>query len=134
MKTLDSAGDIDTSPAVQRGLREGVNLIKNAGKSNLSQRNKVRTGNLKRSFTIKVTRRKKIGRNYALAGFKKSAPNKGIKGANHSYLVDKGHRKRNGKGWVQGSFFHTDAVQTEGPRALNNLVSVIQSELKRMMG
>lgn len=112
--------------------------MKSAGQANLAARNKVQTGDLRKSFTIKVTRRKKIGRNYALTGFKRP------KGA-HAHLIDRGTKKRwTSKGYYRGSvsrgrpqtgsLFFTDAVQTEGPRALNNLVSVIQSELKRMMG
>jgi hypothetical protein len=63
-------------------------------------------------------------------------------------LVDKGTAMRsytkNGKvhptGSVSrgrpytGSNFFTDAVQQEGPKALNNLVNIVERELKKMMG
>ena len=146
VSTLEKAGDLDTSPAVQKGLREGANLMKEAGKANLASRNKVHTGNLKRSFKIKVTRRKKIGNNYALSGFKR-----GKGGGNHSFLVSRGTTNRYTKsaytdklgrkypphiyrGAARGSRFWDDAVQTEGPRALNRLVDIIENELKKMMG
>ena len=125
---LDKAGDLDTSPAVQKGLREGANLMKVAGQSNLAQRNKVKTGTLKKSFRIKVTRRKKIGNNYALTGFKRSNAKKGIKGANHAYLVDRGTKRG-----ARGSYFWTDAVNTKGREALNNLTVIIENELNKML-
>ena len=157
VKTLDAAGDLDTRPAIQRSLRDGANSMKTAGKANLSSRNNSVTGNLKRSFTIKVTKRKKIGSNYALSGFKRSTRYNKIGGGNHSYLVDSGTRKRwtnkaytdklgrtypsgmyrgsVSKGRPQiGTRFWRDAVQSEGPRALNNLVYVIEGELKKLMG
>ena len=145
VKTLDAAGDLDTRPAIQRSLRDGANSMKTAGKANLSSRNNSVTGNLKRSFTIKVTKRKKIGSNYALSGFKRSTRYNKIDGGNHAYLVDSGTRKRwTTQGYYRGSVskgrpqigtrFWRDAVQSEGPRALNNLVYVIEGELKKLMG
>lgn len=145
VKTLDEAGDIDTRPAIQRALRSGMQSMVSAGKSNLSMRNSTKTGNLKRSFTIKVTKRKKVGSNYALGGFKRSAGKNAIGGGNHAHLVDRGTANRwTRRGYYRGSVsrgmpntgtrFWTDAVQSEGPRALNNLTNVIQSELKKLMG
>lgn len=138
--TLDKAGDLDTSPAVQKGLREGANSIMRAGKANLAARNKVKTGNLKGSFRIKVTRRKKIGSNYALSGFRRSSRFQRLKGGNHAYLVDKGtglrwtSRSYAFRGSAEGSFFWTDAVKSEGPKALNNLTDIIERELNKLMG
>lgn len=145
VSTLEKAGDLDTSPAVQKGLREGANLMKEAGKANLASRNKVNTGNLKRSFKIKVTRRKKIGNNYALSGFKR-----GKGGGSHAHFVDRGTLKRYTKsaytdklgrkypahisrGSMSGTHFWTDAVNTEGRRALNNLTNIIEQELNKLM-
>ena len=133
LTVLDKAGDLDTSPAVQKGLREGANLMKEAGKSNLASRNKVNTGNLKKSFKIKVTRRKKIGNNYALSGFKR-----GKNAGNHAHLVDRGTAKRYTRkgyyrGSVRGTHFWTDAVNTEGRRALNNLTNIIEQELNKLL-
>ena len=143
--TLDRAGDIDTTPAIQKGLRDGVNAIKTAGKTNLAQRNQVRTGNLKKSFTTKVTKRKKVGSNYALAGFKRSTASNKSRGGNAAHLVSRGTKVRYTKAGAYrgsvskgspnvGSGFWDDAVQTEGPKAMNRLVNVIESELKKLMG
>lgn len=145
VNTLNKAADVDTTPAVQRGLREGANTLKNAGKTSLATRNKEKTGNLRRSFTIKVTRRKKIGTNYAMSGFKRSTKNNKNGGGNHAHLIDRGTDKRYTlKGAYRGSIskgspnvgssFWTDTVETEGPRAMNRLVNVIESELRKLMG
>lgn len=145
IRVLDQAGDVDTSPAVQRGLRDGANSLKNAGKANLAARNNSVTGTLKKSFVIKVTRRKKIGSNYALSGFKRTSRKQNVRGANHAHLVDSGTARRWTKtGAYRGSVskgspntgtrFWRDAVDSEGPKALNNLVYVIERELKKMMG
>ena len=146
-KTLDKAADLDTSPAVQKGLREGATSIQNKGKSNLASRNGTHKGNLKRSFKIKVTRRKKIGSNYALSGFKRSTRFNKVDGAgNHAHLIDRGTAKRwrlkDGKytGSISrnrpntGSRFWTDAVESEGPRAINRLVNIVENELEKLMG
>ncbi len=134
VNTLDKAGDLDTSPAVQKGLKEGATAIKTTGKANLSTRNGTKTGNLKKSFTIKVTRRKKVGSNYALSGFKR-----GKGGGSHAHWIDKGTAVRHTKqgysrGSITGTKFWSDAVQSEGPRALNNLVNIIEGELRKIMG
>lgn len=146
VRTLEKAGDVDTSPAVQKALKEGANRMKVAGQANLAARNKEHTGNLKRSFKIKVTRRKKIGRNYALTGFKR-----GKGGGNHAHMIDYGTARRYTKrgytdvlkrtypafiyrGKVTGTRFWRDAVNSEGPAALNNIVNVIERELSKMMG
>lgn len=144
VSTLDKASDVDSTAAVNKGLRGGARAMMNAGKANLSQRNKVRTGNLKKSFAIKVTRRKKIGSNYALSGFKRSSRFNKIKGGNAAHLVSEGTAKRwTRKGYYRGSVskgrpnegskFWSDAVQTEGPKALNNLVDIVERELNKML-
>lgn len=126
----------DQSKAVRSALREGIQVIINAGKANLSQRNGVKTGNLKKSFTRKVSTKKTA----AYAGFRRSAPGKRVQGANHSYLVDRGTAKR----WTKtgayrgsvsrgipnrGSRFWTDAVQSQGPVAMNRLMDAIYRTL-----
>lgn len=144
VNTLDKAADVDTTSAVQKGLRDGARDMMNAGKANLGQRNKVVTGNLKRSFAIKVTRRKKIGSNYALSGFKRSTRFNKIGGGNHAHLVDSGTVKRwTKKGAYRGSIskgrpqtgtsFWRDAVQDEGPKAINRIVDIVEDELNKLM-
>lgn len=146
VNTLDKAADVDTSPAVQKGLRDGAKAMQNAGKSNLASRNGTYRGNLKRSFRIKVTKRKKIGSNYALSGFKRSSRFNKVDGAgNHAHLIDRGTAKRWRKdGRYTGSIskgnphtgtkFWTDAVDSEGPKALKNMVNIIENELDKIMG
>lgn len=125
-RILGGLEEVDRNAAVQTALKSGMQLIVNQGKSNLAFRNKVRTGNLKRSFTIKTYKKKM----YTLGGFKRSAPKKGIKGGNHSYLVDKGTglrwTNRNAfKGSANGSFFWTDAVNSQGPVAQAGLMDAV---------
>ena len=87
---LDGLEKVDRDAVVQSALVSGMQMIVNAGKQNLAARNKKRTGNLSKSFTIKTNKKKM----YTLGGFRRSAPKKGIKGANHSYLVDLGTKER----------------------------------------
>ena len=133
---LDGLEKVDRDAVVQSALVSGMQMIVNAGKQNLAARNKRKTGNLAKSFTVKTYKKKM----YTLGGFKRSAPKKGLKGGNHSYLVDMGTEKRkyinkNGKihktGAVSkimpnlGSFFWTDAVYTEGPKAQAGLMNSV---------
>ena len=126
----------DQAPAVRAALTQAIKDIVDAGKSNLNERNGVKTGNLKKSFTRKVQAKKGV----AYAGFKRSAPGKRVQGANHSYLVDRGTAKRwTSKGYYRGSvskkspntgsMFWTDAVQSQGPEAMNRLMDAIYRTL-----
>lgn len=127
VKQLDK---IDQGKAVRGALRQGIQVIVNAGKVNLQRRNGVKTGNLKKSFVKKVSSKTAA----AHAGFKRSAPGKRIQGANHSYLVDRGTKKRwTTKGYyrgsAKGSLFWTEAVQSQGPAAVNKLMDAIYRSL-----
>lgn len=141
---LKGMSTIDKNAVVQSALVSGMQMIVNAGKQNLAARNKKRTGNLSKSFTIKTNKKKM----YTLGGFRRSAPKKGIKGANHSYLVDLGTKERsyinkNGRlhrtGAISrimpnlGSFFWTDAVASEGPKAQAGLVDSVYKALTDIM-
>ena len=132
---LSGLEEVDKANVIQSALKSGMEKIVNQGKSNLSSRNKVKTGNLKRSFSISVNKRK----SYTLGGFKRSAPKKGIKGANHSYLVDKGTGLRWTKGHAfrgsaNGTLFWTDAVNTVGPQAQNGLMDAIYKAMDDIIG
>ena len=137
---LNGLSEVDKNAVVQSALKTGMQSIINQGKINLSLRNKKKTGNLSRSFSIRVYKKKQ----YTLGGFRRSAPKKGIKGANHSYLVDLGTKERsyinkNGKlhktGAISrimpnlGSFFWTDAVASEGPRAQAGLMDSVNKAI-----
>lgn len=127
---LEGLESTDRWTIVQSALKNCMQLIVNQGKSNLSLRNKVKTGNLKRSFAITVNRK----RAYTLGGFRRSAPRKGIKGANHSYLVDRGTGLRwtdshAFRGAATGSMFWTDAVNAQGPVAQSKLMESIEKQI-----
>ena len=103
--------------------------IIDAGKANLASRNKEKTGNLKKSFGIRVNKSKA----YALGGHRRPA------GA-HSYLIDRGTKKRyTAKGYYRGSIsrnspqhgtlYWTDAVNSNGEKALNSLMNAIYQAL-----
>lgn len=130
MNIVNQLDKADKGKAVRNALREGIQVIITQGKTNLAQRNKVKTGNLKKSFAKRVSSKKSS----AYAGFKRSAPGKGVQGANHSYLVDKGTKKRwttHGfyRGSAKGSMFWTDAVESQGPAAMNKLMDAIYRTL-----
>lgn len=129
---LDKMDKVDQSNTVQSALREGAKIIMDAGKANLATRNKTKTGNLKRSFRMKVVKKKA----YALSGFKRP-------GGNHSYLIDRGTDKRyTKKGYYRGSvskgspnkgsMFWTDAVQANGGKAVDRLMSAIYEALTKI--
>ena len=141
---LKGMSTIDKNAVVQSALVSGMQMIVNAGKQNLAARNKRKTGNLAKSFTVKTYKKKM----YTLGGFKRSAPKKGLKGGNHSYLVDKGTGERsyinkNGRlhktGAISkimpnlGSYFWTDAVASEGPKAQAGLVDSVYKAITDIM-
>lgn len=129
----------DQGKAVRGALRQGIQVILDAGKANLQSRNGTKTGNLKKSFTKSVSTRKAA----AYAGFKRSAPGKRVHGANHSYLVDRGTAKRyTRKGYYRGSvsksapnrgsMFWTDAVESNGPAAMSRLMQAIYDTVDKI--
>ena len=129
MRMLESMDKVSQKQVIQRALRTGMQTIIDAGKANLASRNKEKTGNLKRSFGIRVNRSK----GYALGGHKRPA------GA-HSYLIDRGTKKRyTSKGYYRGSIskgnpkhgtlYWTDAVNSHGEQALNSLMNAIYQAL-----
>lgn len=139
MNIMNSMDKVEQSAIVRYTLKNAVETIIKAGKSNLEARNKSKTGNLKKSFTRSVSAKKAV----AYAGFRRSSPGKRIQGANHSYLVDRGTVKRyTRKGAYRGSVsrglpkhgsrFWTDAVQSQGPTAMNKLMNAIYASLDKI--
>ena len=123
MAILGSMDKVDQKPEIRRALSDGVQVIIATGKSNLAQRNKVKTGNLKKSFKKSIQTKKTS----AYAGFIRP------KGA-HSHLVDRGTKKRYTKsgyyrGSAKGTLFWTDAVQTKGQEAMSKLMDAIYKSL-----
>lgn len=137
MAILKGMDDVDKAKAIQYALKEGMQIIVSEGKHNLSSRNGVKTGNLKKSFAIKVNKKKA----YSLGGFRRSSRKENIAGGNHSYLVDRGTDER----WTKkgayrgsvsrgnpkhGSMYWTDAVNSQGEHALNRLMDAIWEALE----
>lgn len=128
-KMLSQLSEVDKKATIQRALSAGAKLMQAAGKSNLAQRNKVHTGNLKKSFGLRVMKKKA----YALAGFKRP-------GGAHVHLIDHGTAKRwTSRGYYRGSVskgspntgsrFWSDAVKTQGPAAMNKVMDAIYRSL-----
>lgn len=148
-RKFTQAAKIDKSHTIKSALDEGISYIKNAGASNLASRNKVVSGNLKRSIS------KRVKKTAAYAGFKRAtAGKKG--GGNHAHLIDRGTDKRYTKkpytdrlgrsypaGMYRGSVsrgnpnvgtsFWTDAVETEGPRAERTLMDGVYETISKIM-
>ena len=136
-RKFTQAAKIDKSHTIKSALDEGISYIKNAGKSNLASRNKVVSGNLKRSIS------KRVKKTAAYAGFKRAtAGKKG--GGNHAHLIDRGTDKRyTRKGYYRGSIsrgnpnvgssFWTDAVMIEGPRAERTLMDGVYETISKIM-
>jgi hypothetical protein len=129
---LSQMSDVDQKNTVQNALKSGAQIIQNAGRANFDARNKSVTGNLKRSFALKVNKKKA----YALSGFKRP-------GGAHAHLIDRGTKKRytkNGyyRGSVskdapnKGSMFWTDAVESKGPEALNRIMDAVYKSLQEI--
>lgn len=129
-KMLSQLSEVDKKATIQRALSAGAKLMQAAGKSNLEQKNKVKTGNLKKSFGLRVMKKKA----YALAGFKRP-------GGAHAHLIDGGTVQRYTKRGLyrgsiskgkpkSGSLFWTEAVQSQGQAALNKIMDAIYQSLE----
>ena len=131
---LSKMSEVDRDNAVQNALRQGMRVIQQEGKSNLRQRNHVVTGNLRRSFALKVNKK----RAYVLSGFKRSK-----NGGNHAHLIDRGTKARyTRKGAYRGSIskdspntgsrFWTEAVESKGASAVNNVINAVYNYLSKI--
>lgn len=129
---LSQLSEADQKSIVQNALKTGARSLQDAGKANLAMRNKSVTGKLKKSFGIRVVKK----RSYALAGFRRP-------GGAASHLIDRGTDKRwTAKGYYRGSIskgspnkgsmFWTDAVNTQGPEALNRIMDAIYKSLEEI--
>lgn len=129
---LSQLSEADQKSIVQNALKTGARSLQEAGKANLAMRNKSVTGKLKKSFGIRVVKK----RSYALAGFRRP-------GGAASHLIDRGTDKRwTAKGYYRGSIskgspnkgsmFWTDAVNTQGPEALNRIMDAIYKSLEEI--
>lgn len=132
---LGDMSDIDKRQAIINSLRLGTRGMVQAGKRNLASRNKRKTGHLIKSFKTSSSKKKVV----AYAGFSRTGENKG----NHAHLIDRGTVKRwTKKGYYRGSVsrgrpqtgtkFWTDSVQSQGPKAMENLKDTIYNELYKI--
>ena len=132
---LGDISDVDKRMAITNTLKRATRNIVLGGKKNLASRNKVKSGNLSKSFKTTSSRKKVV----AYAGFSRSGANKG----NHAHLVDRGTTKRwTKKGRYTGSVskgqpnkgtnFWTDSVMAQGPKAMENLKETIFKELAKI--
>lgn len=130
--TLSNMSEVDQKATVQTALKEGMNTIIKAAKSNLSQRNKVRTGNLRGSFGTRIYKKKA----YSIGGHRRP------KGA-AAHLVNYGTKKRwTKKGAYRGSVskgapnkgseYFSDAVQSQSQNAMQTVLDAVQRELEKM--
>ena len=140
---LSEYSEIDQNRIIKSALAKGGQDLKTAGQSNLSQTDKgTGSGQLKKSFTIRKRNSKKKG-SFTLVGFKRG-PSYKEHGGSFAHLPDRGTKKRSyitktGKEHYTGSIsanapntgseFWTNAVETEGPRALNTIVEAIYDAL-----
>ena len=132
---LGNISDVDKRMAITNTLKRATRNIVLGGKKNLASRNKVKSGNLSKSFKTTSSRKRVV----AYAGFSRSGANKG----NHAHLVDRGTTKRwTKKGRYTGSVskgqpnkgtnFWTDSVMAQGPKAMENLKETIFKELAKI--
>ena len=135
---LNNLSDVDQTSVVNAALRGGMKTIIDEGRINLNARNNVKTGNLKKSFSISVHKKKqnKAIRGFALGGFK-------LPQGAHAHLVDKGTAKRwTEKGYYRGSVskdapnkgsgFFSEAVESKGEEALDKLINTVYEEILRI--
>lgn len=137
-KKFTQAAKIDRHREIKSALNEGITYIKNQGASNLASRNKVITGNLKRSLS------KRVRKTAAYAGFKRSSVGNKVGGGNHAHLIDRGTVERwTRKGAYRGSvsrgnpqhgtLFWTDAVESQGPKAQDRLMEGVYDTISKIM-
>ena len=123
---LNQLGAVVKEGIVQRGLREGANIILKETKSSIERHNFIKTGKLLGSAAIKT--RKKDGKVYV--GFKRPA------GA-AAHLLDKGTAVRHtrtgaNRGRIVASNFHTDSVKRKKDEAMQVLYKSIEASLERI--
>lgn len=139
---LENLDDIEQKQVVIKTLRNAATTIKLAGRHEFKKSNKSQSGNLYKSFTTSLKRRKLAHKSASYAGFKRNANKKknngGIASGNHAHLIDRGTAKRwrykSKKGYTgsvsknnpnKGSMFWTKTVFTEGPRLMQRVTDTV---------
>ena len=133
---VDELKQVDRNKAIRSGLKRGAAVFVRVGKSELRRRNNEHTGNLMRSFTTRLAKKKLS----AYSGFNRSAKLESDKGlGNHAHLVDRGTTDRYTKkgayrGKMPASYFWTEARSRGESEAMKKVeMGVIQmvEKLKR---
>lgn len=138
---LSQYSEIDQNQIIKSALAKGGQQLRSAGEHNFSLTDKgTGSGQLKKSFQIKKKNSKKSS--FTMVGFKRGPSYKEHLGA-FAHMVDRGTKKRYTKsghytGSIsrgmpnKGSGFWTNAVETEGPQALNTITEAIYNAISEI--
>lgn len=139
MEALQNAvkglNEIDGNRAILNSFSKGIQKITREGRANILSKGHKQSGNLLKS--VKIKRVKKWMSVYG--GFRK-----GKGGGNHAHLIDRGTAKRATKkgqnrgtvmkgGPYTGTRFWTKPVEKNGPRIIDNALTVIYKEVNRII-
>lgn len=127
MQKMKNLSDIERDGIVAKGLREGVTIIVQQGKRNLTARNNKVSGNLSKSMGVSVN--KKAAKGYG--GFRRPE-------GSHAHLVDRGTTARFSssgayRGKMSGSLFWTDAFNSKSTAAANELMDSVSKSINRLI-
>ena len=129
---LSNLSDVDQRSAVQNALKQGMKMVLDSAKSNLSARNKKRKGNLMKSFSMQPNKK----RAYVLGGHKRpqgAAAHLVNFGTNERWTKSGAYRGSVSKGNPNhGSNYFTDAVNTNGDAALQKVIEAVYEEIDRL--
>lgn len=126
--------EIDQNKAIKAGLRKGAMVFIRLGRSTLRSRNNKHTGNLMKSFRVRVKRRK-LG---SLAGFSMNYSRMSEDGyGSHSWLVDRGTvqrwtKKGQNRGIMPASYFWTDTKEQGSSEAIRAIEQGIHEAVIQM--
>lgn len=126
--------EIDKNKAIKAGLRKGAMVFIRLGRSTLRSRNNEHTGNLMKSFRVRVKKRS-LG---ALAGFSVNYSRISEDGyGSHSWLVDRGTvqrwtKKGQNRGIMPASYFWTDTKEQGSSEAIRAIEQGIHDAVIQM--
>lgn len=133
LSLIQNLDNFEKDGAIKSGLKSAGNVFVSGGKQRLRRKMKSGhagvTGNLLRSFTVRVKRRR-LG---VLAGF-----NQGVGGGSHANLIDLGTDRRYWKkprkytGRVRANRFWSDTEAQDYPKAMKALYAGIEKAVNRI--
>lgn len=146
MRAFEEMADIEKNYIVQKSFKQGSQMLLVAGKASFLAKNKKVSGNLFRSFTDKLKKKKKnIGGIYV--GFKR-----GKDLGNHAHLINYPTTHRFTKqGYYRGkidqagigsrgrkktgaTYFWSKVVESKGPEAMNHVTNAIFRAIAAIRG